>query len=214
MAHDKSLALSYLSLRKIIGFLGFAFPFILALGALIIYETGIQGSISSYYHTGMRDVFVGILCVIGVFLFSYRGFEKPDNIAGYLGGIFAIGVALFPTTPEGEVTSNAELIGFLHSTFAALFFLTLIYFSLFLFTKTDPSITPSRRKHQRNKVYKACGYIMAICIVLVAIYSFLPSDTVESLAKYKPVFWLEAIAVLAFGISWSTKGEAILKDEV
>jgi hypothetical protein len=31
---------------------------------------------------------------------------------------------------------------------------------------------------------------------------------------YKPGYWLEALAVLAFGISWFTKGEAILKDKV
>jgi hypothetical protein len=42
-------------------------------------------------------------------------------------------------------------------------------------------------------------------------------------AKYKPiaiyvgplnpVFWLESLAVEAFGVSWLTKGETILKDE-
>ena len=33
---------------------------------------------------------------------------------------------------------------------------------------------------------------------------------VEQLA---PRFWLEAIAIVAFGVSWLTKGEAILKDQ-
>jgi len=28
-----------------------------------------------------------------------------------------------------------------------------------------------------------------------------------------PVFWLETITIEAFGISWLTKGQAILKDE-
>jgi hypothetical protein len=31
---------------------------------------------------------------------------------------------------------------------------------------------------------------------------------------YHPVFWLEALAIFAFGTSWSTKGEAILRDEI
>jgi len=71
-----ALIISYLSLRKAIGFLGILLPFVLYFGALIIFGTGLQTSISGYYHTGMRDVYVGTLCVIGFFLFSYKGGEK------------------------------------------------------------------------------------------------------------------------------------------
>ena len=35
-----------------------------------------------------------------------------------------------------------------------------------------------------------------------------------SLLKLNPVFWLESLAIVAFGVSWFVKGEAILKDEV
>jgi hypothetical protein len=31
--------------------------------------------------------------------------------------------------------------------------------------------------------------------------------------RFEPRFWLESIAIVAFGISWLTKGEAILKDQ-
>ena len=214
LGNEISLVFSYLEHRKTIGLLGIAFPFILSMGAVILFHTGIQSSISSYYHTGMRDVFVGTLCVIGFFLLSYKGYERSDDIAGDLSCVFAVGVALFPTTPDVTTASCARFIGYLHLSFATLFFLTLIYFSLFLFTKTNPEKSPSRRKLQRNKIYKACGYTMGICIFLIAIYSFLPDTMVSLLEGNKPVFWLETIAVLAFGISWFTKGEAILKDEV
>ncbi|MEE8154047.1 MAG: hypothetical protein V3T53_03690 [Phycisphaerales bacterium] len=222
LANEKSLALSYLALRRIIGLLGFSLPFILSLGALILFQTGIQSSISSYYHTGMGDVFVGILCVIGVFLLAYKGYKKPDNegyekpdyIARFLGGVFAVGVALFPITPDDAPEDASRVIGYVHHAFAALFFLTLIYFSLCLFTKTDPNKSPTRRKLQRNKVYKACGYTMAICILLIGVYFLLPGSIATSLEGYNPVFWLESLAVVAFGFSWLTKGEALLKDEV
>jgi hypothetical protein len=203
-----------LELRRAIGLLGIALPFVVSLGAWIFFQTGIQSSISSYYHTGMRNVFVGTLCAIGVFLLSYRGYERSDDIAGDLGCVFAVGAALFPTAPEGPAAGGVRLIGYVHWTFAALFFLTLIYFSLFLFTKTDPTKPPTKRKLQRNRVYRACGGTMGICILLIAIYSFLPREAASLLERYKPVFWLEALAVLAFGASWFTKGEAILKDEV
>ncbi len=211
--NQMSLVFSYLTLRKTIGLLGTAFPFVVSLGALIFFETGIQNSISSYYHTGMRDVFVGTLCVIGFFLLSYRGYERTDNIAGDFACAFAVGVALFPTTPDRAASVGTDFIGYVHLIFAVLFFLTLIYFSLCLFTKTDPSEQPSRRKLQRNKIYKACGYAMSICILLIVIYSLLPNEVASQVEVYAPVFWLEAIAVVAFGISWLTKGETLLRDE-
>ena len=66
---EESLVFSYLSLRRTIGFLGTALPFVLFLGALIIFRAGLQSSMSSYYHTGMGDVLVGTMCVIGFFLY-------------------------------------------------------------------------------------------------------------------------------------------------
>ena len=213
LGNDRSLGFSYLALRKTIGLLGISLPCVVSLGALVLFQTGLQSSLSGYYHTGMRDVFVGILCSIGVFLLSYKGYERYDNLAGNLGCVFAVGVAIFPTTPDGAATDNAQLIGNIHLAFAALLFLTLIYFSLVLFTKTDPRTSSSIRKGQRNKVYRVCGYTMGACILLIAIYSFLPPNITSVLAEDKPVFWLEAVAIVAFGISWLTKGEAILKDK-
>ena len=210
----RSLVFSYLALRKAIGILGVALPFALCLGALIFYRTGIQSSLSSYYYTGMRDVFVGALWAIGFFLLSYEGYGRADDIAGNLGCVFAVIITLFPTTPDISPSPEAVWIGRVHLTSAALFFLTLIYFSLFLFTKSDPSRQPTRRKLQRNRVYRGCAYTMAICIVLIAIYYILPNKEASPFKGYDPVFWLETIAIVAFGISWLVKGEAILKDEV
>ncbi|MFW6129019.1 MAG: DUF998 domain-containing protein [Candidatus Aminicenantaceae bacterium] len=205
------MVFSYLELRKTIGVLGILLPFILCLGALIFFKTGIQDSVSSYYHTDMRDVFVGMLFVIGFFLFSYKGYERTDDLAGDLGCVFAVGVALFPTTPEGE--SGPSLTGYIHLAFSMLFFLTLIYFSLFLFTKTDPNTAPTQRKRQRNNVYKACGITMSACILVIGVYILLPDKLATLIKPYKPVYWLEALSILAFGISWLIKGETLLKDK-
>lgn len=43
-----------------------------------------------FYHTGMRNVFVGTLCAIGFFLLSYKGYESSDDIAGDLGCVFTL----------------------------------------------------------------------------------------------------------------------------
>ena len=211
---ENALVFSYLTLRKTIGLLGLALPVVLAVGGLLIFDPpGLQRSISAYFYTNISQVFVGTLWAIGFFLLSYKGYGRADAIAGDLGCIFAVGMTLFPTRPEIVVSSKDVLFGQIHLAFAALFFLTLIFFSVFLFTKTDPSKTPTREKLQRNRVYKACGYIMAICILLIAVYFRLPEADASFLKSCHPVFWLETIAVVAFGISWLTKGEAILKDQ-
>ncbi|NBC16989.1 MAG: DUF998 domain-containing protein, partial [Bacteroidetes bacterium] len=174
---------------------------------------GVQDSISRYYHTGMGDVFVGTLCAIAVFLLSYKGYDARDDRAGDVACLCAVGTALFPTTPLGEVTQAQTIVGGFHFAFAALFFLTLAYFSLVLFTKTDPTRVPTPRKLQRNRVYRVCGGLILLALVLIALYKNVPGAE-RALGGLQPVFWLEAVAVVAFGLSWLTKGEAILEDKV
>ena len=207
---DNPLVLSYLGMRKAIGIIGISLPFVLAFGKILLESPGIQSSISDYYYTGMRDVFVGSLCAIAVFLMSYRGYERKDDMASDFACIFALGVALFPTTPEVNPSSLEKTIGALHLISAAGFFLTLAFFSLVLFRKTDPNKTPTRRKLQRNVVYTICGYSILACLALVALSALIPGDS--PVKKLDPVFWLESAATVAFGASWLTKGEAILKD--
>lgn len=203
------LVLSYLSLRKAVGIIGLALPFVLALGRILLQGCGLQSSISSYYYTDVGDVFVGALCAIGVFLGSYR-YGPKDEIAGRLACVFAIGVALLPTTPEGVATCREQIIGTFHLAFAALLFLTLAYFCLKLFTLTNqPKPTP--RKLQRNTVYRVCGYAILASILLIAVAA-IPA-VCRRICWLKPRFWLESVAVVAFGVAWLVKGETILKDK-
>src|SRR4051794_15891591 len=61
---------SYLLMRAVIGFIGLALPVALVLGDWGL-ERGTllaKGSLSAYFYSGMRDVFVGSLCVTGLFL--------------------------------------------------------------------------------------------------------------------------------------------------
>ena len=221
---------SYLTLRKGIGYLGCALPFILGFGGMLLAAPGIRSSVSAYYHTGLGDVFVGTICVIGIFLFAYKGYEPRDDRAGDFACFCAIGLALFPTLPDMGDTSRgilltvspgtADILTYIkraHFVFAAGFFLTLAYFSICLFTKSDREITPKKR--QRNSVYKACGYVMLLALALIALefsiqkLELLPEDTLSTIESLHPRFWLESIAMLAFGFSWLVKGKAILVDE-
>jgi hypothetical protein len=207
---DDALVVSYLVLRRAIGVIGIALPGALALGQILLDGPGLENTISHYYYTGMRDVFVGSLCSIAVFLMSYRGYERADRIAGYLACAFALGVALLPTTPA-NATATEKAIGVLHLLSAAALLLTLAYFSLVLFRKTDPTKAPTLRKLQRNKVYWVCGWTIVASVALSAIFRlFVPEKS--AVMNLDPIFCLESIAVIAFGFAWLTKGEAILQD--
>jgi len=207
------LVISYLTIRKAIGFLGLLLPFILVTGGWIGRgQFGIEPSISDYYYTVMRNGFVGIMAAVALFLFAYRGYETTDRIAGYLGCVFALGVAFFPTSPDPLPDGYLSIIGTLHFVFAGLFFLTLIFFSLVLFTRTQNKHTMTGMKKVRNTVYHICGYIMIGCIIGIAIYFFWLEDRFPVLANADLVFYLESLALMAFGISWLVKGEFMLKD--
>ena len=206
-----SLVLSYLELRQAVGTIGILLPFVLMFGKILLDTPDILGSISSYYYSVMGDVFVGSLCAIGVFLGSYRGHGREDSIAGNLACIFALGVAFFPTTPDSGATAHQTLIAGVHAFFAACFFLTLAFFALVLFRRTDPNKQPTPRKKLRNAIYSVCGYMILLSIALIAAVTIFGKHS--SIQQFSPVFVFESFAIVAFGISWFVKGEAIFKDE-
>lgn len=216
-ARDAPHLLSYLTLRKAIGGIGIALPIVLIIGNLLLPGriSGIQDSISYYYYTTMGDVLVGSLCAAGVFLITYKGYpDSKDNLISNLAGASAIGVALFPTPSGSDPTTLQEffgedILGLFHVGFAAVFFVSLAYMSVWLFTRHNGVLTP--RKLQRNLVYRICGWTILVCIALIAGLWFVPTDSFVK--QQHPVLVLEALAIWAFGISWLTKGEAILKDE-
>jgi hypothetical protein len=202
--HDATqLVRSYLFLRRGLGLMGIALPFVLILGTAIA-DGELLYSISGYYHSSMRDVYVGTMCAIGVFLLFYRGYARSDRVASIVAGISAIGVALFPVPGNARVTSTVS--GVLHIAFAVVLFATFAYFCLIEFRKSDTA-RPAGRKRRRNEMYLVTGLIIVACLVLVAVV-----ELIGGLDDLRPVLWLEAIATVAFGVAWLTKGEAILGD--
>lgn len=153
----------------------------------------------------MQNVFVGALCAIGAFFLSYKGEDKKDAWAGRIAGICAIGAGIFPIQPpNGAVT----IIAGLHLGFVAVLYLTLAYFAIARFPVRGAVL--GRRMLLRNRLYRICGYTIAACIVLISAGQ-LPFVRAR-LGSNRPGFWLESLATVAFGISWLTKGEKILRD--
>jgi len=196
---------SYLTLRRSIGAMGILLPFALVLGQLIMDPgSGLRVSISAYYATPMRDVLVGALCAIGASLFAYHGYDRVDDVVTDLACLCCVGLAIFPST------SDIGMVRDLHMVLGMSLFLLLAYTSAFRFTKTTPGGTPTPAKMRRNRLYWTSGVVMVVCIGLGIIYYTLLEDT--ELASFKPVFWLESLALWAVGWSWFVKGSTLLAD--
>jgi hypothetical protein len=56
-----------------------------------------QSSISAYYYTAVRNVFVAVLCCLGVMLIAYKGSRDSEDVLLNLAGILAFFVAFVPT---------------------------------------------------------------------------------------------------------------------
>ncbi|MES2797237.1 MAG: hypothetical protein V4683_14795 [Bacteroidota bacterium] len=216
---NEPLVISYLQIRKAVGFLGIFLPIILMLYSYLIGPCNeIQISLSQYYYTSAGNLFTGIICAISFFLFTYKGYHS-DNNAPRIASIFGFLTAIFPTNQKGLVC-NFEISPYpfpdyfkdVHTVAAALFFVVLAYISIRLFTKSGKKKDQTPEKEIRNKIYKACGYTIIACLILMAIL-YLNESIKAYLASYKPIFVLETIMLWAFGFSWLVKGEFIFEDK-
>ncbi|HEY0042356.1 MAG TPA: hypothetical protein VGB71_16905, partial [Flavisolibacter sp.] len=63
------------------------------------------------------------------------------------------------------------------------------------------------QKRKRNIIFLYCGLIMLASIAAAGVYLMFADDKPTTF-----VLWAEVVALMAFGVSWLTKGQAIVKD--
>lgn len=214
---NNELVQSFLFVRQAVGALGFSLPILLLLYSFLSHSA-VQTSISKYYHTPMGDVLVGVLCAIGVFLLSYKGYKKKsdewlsDKWLARIAGCAAVGVALFPTASS----QTCDCLGasgftfhpeFLHFGSAAVFFGCLALFCLFVFTRGDRTAEGKIIWTRRNKIFVACGVLIVVSIIAILPYALAGDKT--ALNRFHYLFVWESVGILAFATSWLTKGKAL-----
>lgn len=188
-------------LRCTVGKLGALLP-IIVLVMSVAYGYGLPDSISAtYYVPTCITPFMIILGSAGLLLFSYKGYEKIDDIVCSIAGVFALGICLFPCNYYGGASLvgtfqlPTSVSGILHNISAICFFALLALNSLFLFTKSSGSMTKNKKK--RNIIFRVCGIgMMAAFLVLIPanIYGW-----------YGATWAVETIALVFFAVSWLTK---------
>lgn len=207
---------AYYRMRRMLGWLGFTLPFLLILGGWFS-QGAVEPSISDYYHTLMRDAFVGVLTAIGLFLITYPGHARrqgewlSDDAITTIAGIAAFGVAYFPN----EMRTNANMLGSItqqalgykwaalaHYASAIVFLSALATLCLGRFSRTARPL--------RRRIYRACGWTIVAMTGAVIVASWFkvmgPEGPQRVVNHALLVLWGEAIAIWAFAVAWLVKG--------
>ena len=199
-------------LRATLGWLGLLLPWIVLILCLIYKEPAILGhvfpnSISEtwFYYTTVTP-FMIILGSSGILLMCYRGYTWVDDLINTLTGLAALGICLFPTYVGindgrdgllGTFQTPAAISSNIHNGCAVVFFLLLSYNVLFLFTKSSGEMT--RNKKIRNIIYYICGGGMLLSLLIMV--------PVVIFDIWSGTWWVEAIALMFFGIAFLTKAD-------
>ena len=197
---------TYVNLRIGMAILAFSLPLLLMAGSWLSANVVFQGSISAFYHTAMRNLFVGLLVAVGSFLYLYKGFSKKENIALNVAGLSAIGVAFFPTiipknileAPRSYLPIEPFTAPYLHGFCAVVLFFAIAYVCVFCGNETIALIENKKTRERYEKIYKGLGLLMVVFPILAVLFSFVA-------ARDYLIFIVEFVAIWIFALFWLTK---------
>ena len=186
---EAQAAKTYLYLSLGIGLIAALLPVWLMLAG------GYRGhdSISSYYTIEVwpsRDILVGSLCAVGVFLFLFHGLSKAENWLLNFAGITVIAVALIPMTVSVV----------LHRGFAIVFFLLIGIVAIFFSKKRIERIPHKRARRVFTALYTAAGTAMIVLPLVIAALQLWPVSRFQHW-----MFWIECAAIWSFSGYWILK---------
>jgi len=222
---ENSIALTQQkTLRKLVGILGMLLPVLLYISVrwYTHHNTPIK-SISHYYFTRFGSIFIIIVSLLSIFLLVYKGKEKIDFYLSSLAGLAALTLLLLPASNLEIKDHNGSdfivvtilreygLRDTIHDICGGIFMATLACMALFVFTKKNPALVPvTPQKLVRNKIYIVCGIIMMLALIAILVGWILNPEWFNA---HRMTFWMESVALEAFGFSWLVKGEIIFKDK-
>lgn len=211
---------SYYRVRQALGLLGLGLPVILILVGLMT-RGAVEPSLSDYYHTVQRDIFVGTLTAISLFLLAYPGHKRregewlSDDLLTSAAGLAGLGVAFFPNeNPAGQgVLASPAQVFFGHHAAAIGHYMSAIAFLALLATICLGRFARTA-KPLRRRIYRACGWTILAMTAAVLVASWFkikgPAGPQAFVTDWLVVLWLEALAIWAFALAWLVKGRADL----
>ena len=221
---------TYHSLRVLLAVIGFALPIVVTVAGWVQChpnEGFFGGSLSAYYHRlspfellSARDLFAGGLIAAAAILYSYKGFSTKENVALNLAAIFAVAVALLPTSHGaaaidvkaaqasciafmGTAYKDADIRPIFHATSAVLFFLCLAYVSIRR-SRDTLRLLDERKRDIYNRIYVLTGALMIASPIAALFASLLLTGSHRIF-----ILSVEAIGVWAFSAYWWVKTREI-----
>lgn len=212
-ARDPKLRFDQRRLASVVGVIALGMPVVLGVGGYVLGRFRV--ALSGYYYEPivLGDFFVGCLVAIGALLMTYRGWTPKVAQLATLAGIAALVVAFVPMS--GWIIGDEQLYiveGYwVHAISAGILFAILAFFCLFVFTKVPQDGSggegaPTPAKRRRNAIYIVSGVTIAVCACAIGIGGQFAGDWWWDT---KATFWLEALILAAFGVSWLTQGRAL-----
>lgn len=196
-ARSDSAVFDYRLLRLVMGLIAFLLPLIVDMRS-----SEALTSISASYHTEARDLFVGLLFVVGALLMAYRGHTARENRGANLAAIAAVLVALFPVPDTGE---PVDWTAWVHYGSAVALFGVLAWFCFVPFQKNTKGCGGMRER--RSRIYRASGWTMVAAMAGLGLAGLVLDP--DTSASYGLIYWAEFIALWAFGVAWITAGKVL-----
>lgn len=198
----------YCQQRLVIGILIFLLPIVPILMTFLNPSNPPQCrySISDTYFTNARVLFIGVACICGFFMLTYRPYGAIlDTIANWMSGIGLIGMVIVPTIPLWNYpdTTNLFMIDpmktrWVHYSFAVLIFVGFLINLIWCFQKSSSEIT--EKKKIRNKIYSTVAWIYAVAIVVLVFYTI-------GIGPLWLILVAEYIAIIPTAFAWLVKAE-------
>ncbi|MDH4450906.1 MAG: hypothetical protein QE265_09980 [Rhodoferax sp.] len=156
-------------------------------------------SISASYHTRARDWFVGLLFAVAALFLSFKG-ETGNHGRERKLTLFASLCALLVAVAPCACGRTASAISAFHYLGATGVFVVMGYFCWrFRKTATDKIDKYPEAKNRVN-VYTACLLGMILCGTMAIWYLLAKILNYPVFTTY--LFWVEAIGLFSFGVSW------------
>ena len=192
--------------RKMLALFGFLLPILAPLFGFLAYSKNgphFWWSISATFYASSNILMIGVLAIVGFFLWNYKGYDIGDSLSCKFSAGCAIGILLFPCSCDAaDVTTGilnlpTTISNVFHCVIAALLFGSFAYMIGLRFTKTGDVRIMSDKKKTRNIIYYNCAGIIVFFMLL---------QVVTSVAN---IGWMtivnEAFMLWAFSFAWAVK---------
>ena len=148
----------------------------------------------------MRSWFIGVLFVLGVLLYLYKGFSSLENNLLNVAGLSALMVAIFPM--EWNCGDSCHLIT-IHGILAIVAFGCIAFVAVYCSKKTLDLLLDERKK----KFYNGCYNVTGTLMILFPVLAFVITQIIGDNARL--IFFVEWFGISSFAAYWWIKSREL-----